>query len=284
MGVKSFDLIKLISRIGKGFPGASKLGRRLLSLNFANAVNQLYKGSILAENVLGGSLVGSVFLFLLTTFFLAQILNVISSVISGLSFALFFILLINNSIHSKYDKEITSLEKVIPYLLEEISSIYHTTGSIFEALLYVSRGDYGVMSSRIAEMIEPMNQGIPPEQLLEKLALNQPSQILRRGLLACTHSLGLNSHGLDAIIEEAHQSLQHRFERLTLQWESRMMIFVGLLVFLPLIVILGVSIRGLAGSPFILILPVLQYGLSGILQHKLLPKDLLLVGEERGEK
>ena len=58
-----------------------------------------------------------------------------------------------------------------------------------------------------------------------------------------------------------------------------MMVYSGLMVFLPIIVILGLAIRGLADNPLILLLPVLQFGLSRLLFSTFLPDEMILLGE-----
>jgi hypothetical protein len=124
-----------------------------------------------------------------------------------------------------------------------------------------------------------VNYGHPPEQLLKKYAVNQPSSILKRGLLAFVNSVGSDSTALDNVIKDSHENLQRRFEQMTLQWESRMMVYSGVLVFLPLITVLGLAVRGLADNPIILILPLIQLGLSSLLRRVMLPFNQILIGE-----
>ena len=110
-------------------------------------------------------------------------------------------------------------------------------------------------------------------------AINQPSFTLRRGLLAFIQYIESSASNLDAVIVDAHENIQRRYEKLTIQWESRMMVYSGLLVFLPIIIILGLAIRGLADNPLILLLPVFQFGFSKLLHSSLLPKENILLGE-----
>jgi hypothetical protein len=128
-------------------------------------------------------------------------------------------------------------------------------------------------------MIMPLNQGETPERLLMNFATNQPSFTLRRGLLAFIQYIESSTSNLDAVILDAHENIQRRYEKLTIQWESRMMVYAGLLVFLPIIIILGVAIRGLAYNPLILLLPVFQFGFSKLLLSTLLPNESILLGE-----
>ncbi|MFW9830156.1 MAG: type II secretion system F family protein, partial [Candidatus Thorarchaeota archaeon] len=161
----------------------------------------------------------------------------------------------------------------------ELSTIYLTTNSMFEAIEYVSKGDYGIISSEFSKMIPLLNCGVSPEHLLTHFATTQPSIILRRGLLTFIQSSETSRSSLDAVITDSHDNLQRKYERLTMQWESRMMVYTGLLVFLPIIIILGLSIRGLADNPLILLLPILQFGLSKFLLSTFLPNEMILLGE-----
>jgi pilus assembly protein TadC len=188
-------------------------------------------------------------------------------------------LLILNGVISRYHRQLVQIEKATPHVLEELATIFLTTGSVFEAIEYISKGDYGAVSSAFSEMISPLNCGMPPEQLLGRYAKRQPSLVLRRGLLSFIQFVESSSTNLEAVILDAHQDLQRRYERRTLQWESRMMVIAGVLVFLPIIFILGVAIRGLANHPFILLLPVLQLVIAKIMVSALLPEEMILLGE-----
>jgi pilus assembly protein TadC len=188
-------------------------------------------------------------------------------------------LILLNSIISKYQKQLVQLERATPHVLEELATIFLTTGSVFESIEYVSKGDYGTISDAFAEMIIPLNCGTPPEQLLRQFATKQPSMTLRRGLLTFIQFIESSSTNLESVINDAHEDLQRRYQGRTMQWESRMMVFAGVLVFLPIIFILGASIRGLANHPLVLLLPVAQFILSKLMISALLPKELILLGE-----
>jgi hypothetical protein len=184
-----------------------------------------------------------------------------------------------NGLTSKFNNQKLQFEKVAPFVLEELATIYLTTGSAFEAIQYVSKGDYCFISDAFSQMINPLNQGVAPEQLLRRYAISQPSIALRRGLLAFTQFIESSNSNLDAVIVDAHEQIQRKYEKLTIQWESRMMVYVGVLVFLPIIIILGLAIRGLADNPLILLLPIFQFGFSKLLFSTLLPSENLLLGE-----
>ncbi len=197
----------------------------------------------------------------------------------GITIGLMSCLVLLNSILSKYQKQLIQIEKATPHVLEELATIYVTTGSVFESIEYVSKGDYGTIASTFSKMIAPLNYGSSPEKLLRRYAINQPSITLRRGLLTFIQFIESSTANLEAVINDAHEDLQRRYERRTLQWESRMMVISGVLVFLPIIFILGVAIRGLASHPLVLLLPVFQFVISKLLISTLLPKDLILLGE-----
>jgi pilus assembly protein TadC len=188
-------------------------------------------------------------------------------------------LILLNSISSKYRHSVTQIEKHAPYVLEELATVFIATGSVFEAIEYVSRGGYKQVSSAFSNMITLLNQGVPPEQLLMNFAAHQPSITLRRGLMAFIHLVEASNTNLDSVILDAHEGLQRHYERLTLQWESRMMVYSGVLVFLPIIILLGAAIRGLADNPLILILPVFQFGISKMMKKILLAQERILLGE-----
>jgi pilus assembly protein TadC len=210
---------------------------------------------------------------------LSNFLPIPSALVLSITIGLIVALILLNSILSKYQKRLVQIERSTPHVLEELATLFQTTGSVFESIEYVSKGDYGIVSEAFSEMIVPLNCGTPPEQLLRQFATSQPSMTLRRGLLTFIQFVESASTNLESVINDAHEDLQRRYQRRTLQWESRMMVIAGVLVFLPIIFILGVSIRGLANHPLVLLLPVSQFILSKLMISALLPKELILLGE-----
>ncbi|MFX0169288.1 MAG: hypothetical protein ACFE89_08050 [Candidatus Hodarchaeota archaeon] len=271
--------IPLLAKIGKGVPGSRLVGKHFVSLEFKKAVNFLYHDTVQPEHILGGVLFFSVTIFGLTTLLLNFLVNSISAMILGVTIASMSGLLLTNSISSEYNRILTQIAKHTPYVLEELATIFLATGSVFESIQYVSRGEYDQISTAFLKMISSLNQGVAPEQLLMNFAYSQPSITLRRGLLAFVQLVEASNDSLDTVILDAHENLQRHYEGLTMQWESRMMVYSGLLVFLPVIILLGVAIRGLAEHPLILILPVFQFGLSKIMQKMLFSNELILLGE-----
>ncbi len=279
MRERSLDYIKLLAKIGKYTPGVAQISNRITSKQFIKAVEYLYHDSLCPVNISGGVVLVSCALFGLTTIILSLFVNPISACVLGITIALMSFFIIMNGLISRFNSQLVQIEKVAPYVLEELATIYLTTGSVFEAIQYVSKGDYCLVSDAFSKMIMPLNQGETPEQLLMGFAINQPSFTLRRGLLAFIQYIESSTSNLDAVIVDAHENLQRRYEKLTIQWESRMMVYAGLLVFLPIIIILGVAIRGLANNPLILLLPVFQFGFSKLLLSSLLPNENILLGE-----
>lgn len=268
-----------MGRIGKIVPGVQRVGRLLVTQELIDAVRYLYRDSLSAFHIAGGAVIGSIFVLILSTVVFSIILNTLSAVILGLSSALMVLLIVPSGVLSRYTKEIMQIDRATPYVLEELATVYLTTKSVFEAISYASRGPYTIVSSKLSQMIDLLNFGHPPEQLVKEYAVNQPSVTLKRGLLAFVNLVESNSGGLDNVINDSHENLQRRFEQLTLQWESRMMVYSGVLVFLPIILVLGLAVRGLANNPIILILPIIQFGLSSLLRRMMLPFNQILIGE-----
>lgn len=273
------DIFRIIGGIGKNIPGIQRFGRPLVTRELIDAVRYLYQDSFSAYHIAGGAVIGSIFVMILSTIAFSIILNPISAAILGLSGSMMILLIVPSGILSRYTKEIVQIERATPYVLEELATVYLITKSVFDAITYASRGPYAVVSSKLSQMVNQLNYGHPPEQLLKKYAVSQPSPTLKRGLLAFVNFVESNSSGLDHVINDSHENLQQRFEQLTLQWESRMMVYSGVLVFLPLIIVLGLAVRGLANNPIILILPLIQFVLSSLLRRVMLPFNQILIGE-----
>ncbi len=273
------NYVSCLAKIGERIPVIGRITKRLITPEFVEATQFLYQNTLTPINLLGGIVIAGVTVFCVSTFLLSLLLNILSAIVLGTTIALMSGLILFNSVVSKYNRQLMLIEKSTPYVLEELATIFLSTGSVFDAIQYVSRGDYGGISIAFTKMLTPLNHGSPPEQLLQKFARNQPSMTLRRGLLTFIQTIESSTTNLDAVILDAHENIQRKYERLTLQWESRMMVLAGLLVFLPIIFILGAAIRGLADHPLILLLPIFQFGLSKIMLRTLLPNELILLGE-----
>ncbi|MDO8124551.1 MAG: hypothetical protein Q6364_09255, partial [Candidatus Hermodarchaeota archaeon] len=243
--------IPLLAKVGKSVPGACFLGEHLVSDEFERAVSFLYQESAQPTSILGGVIVLSGILFTIMGIVLSVFLNLVSTLILSVTITSMFGLIQINSISTKYHHAITQIERHAPYVLEELATIFLATGSVFESIHYVSRGEYDQISIAFSKMISPLNRGVAPEQLLMDFANQQPSITLRRGLLTFIQLVEASNNSLDAVIGEAHENIQRHYERMTMQWESRMMVYSGLLVFLPIIILLGAAIRGFADNPLI---------------------------------
>ena len=238
-----------------------------------------YNDTVKPFQILGGLTIVTSICICLTILLLSIFLAFLSAVVLGITVGLIFGLILLNSILSKYNKQIVRIEIATPHVLEELVTLFQTTGSVFESIEYVSKGDYGPISMAFAEMIIPLNRGTTPEQLLRQFAASQPSMTLRRGLLTFIQFIESSATNLESVINDAHEDLQRRYQRLTMQWESRMMVIAGVLVFLPIIFILGASLRGLSSHPLVLLLPISQFIFSKLMISALLPKELILLGE-----
>jgi pilus assembly protein TadC len=276
---REIDSTRFLAKIGHRIPGLNRIGKRLLSPEFIEAVEFLYQGNLNSVDVSGGIILIGIIIFFTTTFVLTTLIYALSAFVLSVTVGIMSGLIIFNNVVAKYRRHLIQTERLTPYVLEELATIFLTTGSIFEAIQYVSKGEFGSISDSFLKMIPPLNQGVAPEHLLMDFAITQPSITLRRGLLAFIQFVESSNTSLDTVISNAHENLQRKFERLTLQWESRMMVYSGMLVFLPIIFILGVAIRGMMYNPLILLLPVIQFGLSKILLKTLLPNKLILLGE-----
>lgn len=246
---------------------------------FGEAIEFLYHHSIKPSQVVSGLVIISFVILSGLSILLNLVLSLPSAIMLGITISLMSCLLTFNSTISKYHRHLVLIEKATPHILEELSTIFLTTGSVFEAIEYVSKGGYDVISSAFSDMLSPLNCGTAPEQLLRRYANSQPSVVLRRGLLTFIQFVETSSTNLEAVILDAHEDLQRKYERRTLQWESRMVVVAGVLVFVPIIFILGVAIRGLANHPLILLLPVFQLVLAKIIVSALLPEEMILLGE-----
>ncbi|WEU40945.1 MAG: hypothetical protein OdinLCB4_003295 [Candidatus Odinarchaeum yellowstonii] len=263
----------LSSRFYK-IPLFKKLGSYIISNKLISACAYYQeKYNIKPEEVAAGC-IGLIFtitlmggITFLTTGFL--IIPPITSISAMISAALFYYKIIG-----EYENEARKISKYVDHITQDFIFALKSSASIFNAIKYVAKADYPVISNKFKEIIYKINLGENPSQLLEEFMEKQPSKTLRCNLLSLIKNQELDHAYENLLGVEAQRHLREEYENFTMQLENKIMITAASSVFLPLIIGLGLIFWGFGESPLFLILIPLYLVLIVLLKKKLLkPRD-----------
>lgn len=82
----------------------------------------------------------------------------------------------------KVKKKVRDVERNLIFALRTILVQIRSGVSLFDALNVVANGNYGAVSSEFKKAIDQINTGVPEEDALQTLAMNNPSHFFRRSI------------------------------------------------------------------------------------------------------
>jgi len=272
---KLITLIKLFSKLDR----FKLLSRINIGKNLVEALNSTLENALDPNEAVSGIVIFSLFLgvgisvlsFLcLNNVFVSIMVGVIAFYLTGT-----YVL---KQLTQSHLKKLSALYKYSDLAIEDFLTAYNSTGSIFDAIKFVSEGNYPYISEEFRKIIYKINCGYPPEDLLRDFAITQPSETLKSFILTML-DLRADLNAIQKIVELNRMQIQMEYQKFTMQIESRIMIAVGLTVFLPLIFGLTSIIWGIGDTPLILILIPLQVILMWVLTRGLVKSKLTILGE-----
>ncbi len=143
----------------------------------------------------------SIFMFILTffSFFIVTIFIIPVQKALPISFLIGSFFLIVTFFYIKIypkliiKKRILDIERNLLYALRHMYVQITSGVPIFDALVSVSQGNYGAISSEFKSAIKAINTGLPVEKALEQLTLRNPSQYFRRSLWQISNGIKAGS-------------------------------------------------------------------------------------------
>ncbi len=152
-------------------------------------------------------------------------------------------------------------------MFEQFLLVFEAGGTIFDAIEMVARSGHPYLSPAFQMMLSQIAEGIPPERCLMDFAKSQPSDDIRRYLTGVISSLEQKTDLLELLSGESYEAdLALRTRNLEL--ESRLLIVAALMAYAPILLILAVSLSGLARSPFVLIFAPIFVGMSVLFRSR----------------
>ncbi len=265
-------LYKFLSLYFSKIPLFKKIGLLIISKRLISACNYYRDYYNLKAEEISAACIGLTVLIIILggvsfTIFRLLIILPAASIIAITTPSLFYYKIIN-----EYDNENRKISRYADEITQNFIFAFQLSSSIFDALKYVAKAEYPVISDKFKEIIYKVNLGENPHKLLEEFLKKQPSEALRNNLLHIIKTRKVDSHYEEILGVESHRTLREEYENFTLQVENKIMIVAASNVFLPLILGLGLIFWGLGETPFFIILIPVHLVLSLALKKKLLKK------------
>ncbi len=265
-------LYKILSFYFSKIPLFKKLGTPLISKRLISACNYYRDKYNIKPEEITASCVGLITVTLISgclafTALRSLIILPATFIIALLSSSLFYYKII-----SIYESEARRLTKYADQITQDFIFAFKSSSSLFNALKYVGKAGYPVISDKFKEIIYKVNLGDNPRLLLEKFLETQPSETLRNSLLSIIRNQSLDPSYERILGVESHRVLREEYENSTAQVENKIMIVAASSVFLPLILGLALIFWGFGETPVFLILIPVHLILSLVLKRRLLAR------------
>ncbi len=258
-----------LCRVGERVPLAGRLARREDKAELVRATEFLRpEMSVTPEGVIGAAYLSAtlVAVAIVALGFLAR-LNLLSVVPLSLINGIFVYFALSTYPVSKMNSYRLALSEEADMIFEQFVLVFQARGTIFDAMWMVAESDHPFLSQAFRQMLGDVERGTPPEQCLREFAMSQPSDDLRRYLVAI---LSAHERGDDLLEALSGQSFEAdaALRAKNLELESRLLITAAVTTYLPIIVTLGLALQGLTNDISILLLIPLFGGLSVVLRTR----------------
>ncbi|MHA1402150.1 MAG: hypothetical protein ACTSSI_00100 [Candidatus Helarchaeota archaeon] len=229
------------------------------------------------NEIIGASIIFSIFIFS-TTFFFLILFNIFISFVISTMFALFSYIYLKNRLIFYYDKIRIQIIFGTELAFQDLLLMLKTNHSILDGIELIANGAYPVISSKFQEILKGVNNGEDPEILLWNFAETQPSNTLKERI----QNLLSNNFKRDLItdfLELNYVEKQAEYKRYTKELESKLIFLIGLCIFLPFIITLFLSFYGLAANAITIILIPIIIMIFIFIRSKLFKTSLQIFGE-----
>ncbi|MFX1483985.1 MAG: type II secretion system F family protein [Promethearchaeota archaeon] len=152
-------------------------------------------------------------------------------------------------------------------VFEQFILVFQAGGTIFDAIKMVALSDHPYLSKAFKKVIQRINEGTPPETCLMEFAKEQPSDDLRRYIMAILSSLEKKTDLLESLSGESFEA-DLALRQKNLELESRLLIVAALVTYLPIMFTLAVSLAGYSTNPLILLLVPLFIIMNTLLKSR----------------
>ena len=152
-------------------------------------------------------------------------------------------------------------------VFEQFLLVFQSGGTLFDAIEMVAQSDHPYLSKAFQNVLQKISDGVPPETCIAELARDQPSEDLRRYLLAVISSLERKTDLLELLSGESFEA-DLALRQKNLELESRLLIVSALTTYIPMMFVLAASLAGYVTNPLIVLAAPMFIGLSVLLRSR----------------
>jgi len=152
-------------------------------------------------------------------------------------------------------------------VFEQFVLVFQSGGTLFDAIEMVAQSDHPLLSKAFQHILQKISDGVPPETSIAELARDQPSEDLRRYLLAVISSLERKTDLLELLSGESFEA-DLALRQKNLELESRLLIVSALTTYVPMMFVLAASLAGYVTNPLIVLAAPLFIGLSVLFRSR----------------
>lgn len=177
-------------------------------------------------------------------------------------------------------RKVRNLEKDLLYAMRHLYIQLRSGVTLFDSLVSVARGGYGVLSDEIKLCVNKISTGWPAEQALEELALRNPSLTFRRALWQITNAMRAGTdlgNTLETIVNNIANEQRIAIRRYGSQLNPMAMMYMMLGVVVPSLGITFLMIlSSFSGLPvtktllimILIMLAVFQFSFIGFIKSR----------------
>ena len=254
------------------------LSKKLLTKDNIESIHYYLKiHGIYPETILIVSL-----FFAIMSFFLINILTFVFNNIIFLILSIFTSYLLMNKV-SNYFLTFYNYEKLIilshtDFIFQEFLLVLNTNKSIFDAIKFISDGEYPFVSKEFKKMILNINHGVKPELSLLKYAENQPCESFKSRMSNLIHSK-FDRNYIIKELEKDSSEIDLEYEKSNKELESKLILIIGFAIFIPILISMLFSFYSLSSNYLIIIFFPIYYLVSRFIEKKTFPKGMMLFGD-----
>ena len=226
-------------------------------------MNKIPEQNIIKQMILSGNLnrliIYTVSGVLITVFILLGLLSLFNIISLGFADAIdFFVfaILSGTGVYGMYEylhySRIRKIDAVFPDFVRDLSSSRRAGMTFTKAILFTSKGSYGLLTKEIKKIAQQISWGSSVEEALTEFSKRINTTSVRRTIsliIEASRSGGNVADVLDVAAEDALEIKQLEGERRVNMLSYVVVIYVAMLVFMAIIAILaGVFIPTITGS------------------------------------
>ncbi|MFX1295325.1 MAG: hypothetical protein ACFFD2_10790 [Promethearchaeota archaeon] len=234
--------------------------------------------NLLPSEVITASVMTFILLFIPLFIIFSQI-NIILTIILPVLVAFFVSNRILNQPINSYNEIQYTLLKYSDLAFQDLLLILNTTNSVFNAIDFVSKACYPILSEKFQNMLYKINRfGISPELLINGFIETLPNGNLRERLVSLMAAKFLPSK-IQSQLESLEGEKKSEYTAVTRNLESKLTILVGICLFIPVLTALFTSFTGYVANFIALAIIPIFVLVSSKIKARIIKSNFELFGE-----